>query len=272
MATILRDGDIGLLSGKVAVIGYGSQGHAHALNLKDSGVQVVVGLRDGSAIQGEGGGRRARRRDGRRSGRGRTAGCHPAAGSGAAAGLRGRDRVEPRTGRRPPLRARLQHPLRARPAGRGERRDHGRAEGARPHRPPSLHPGARHAGAHRRRAGRERERARAGARLRRRDRLRTGRDARDDVQGGDRDRPLRRAVGALRRGDRADQGGIRHARRRGLPARDRLLRVPARAQADRRPDLGGRPLLHALLDLRHRRVRRLRPGPGGDRRPRARDR
>ena len=34
---------------KVAVIGFGSQGHAHALNLKDSGVDVVVGLRDGSA-------------------------------------------------------------------------------------------------------------------------------------------------------------------------------------------------------------------------------
>jgi ketol-acid reductoisomerase len=48
MATILRDGDVGLLSGKVAVIGYGSQGHAHALNLKDSGVNVVVGLREGS--------------------------------------------------------------------------------------------------------------------------------------------------------------------------------------------------------------------------------
>lgn len=34
---------------KVAIIGYGSQGHAHALNLKDSGVQVVVGLRAGSS-------------------------------------------------------------------------------------------------------------------------------------------------------------------------------------------------------------------------------
>ena len=33
----------------VAVIGYGSQGHAHALNLRDSGVDVVVGLREGSA-------------------------------------------------------------------------------------------------------------------------------------------------------------------------------------------------------------------------------
>jgi ketol-acid reductoisomerase len=48
MATIHRNGDLDLLSGKVAVIGYGSQGHAHALNLRDSGVDVQVGLRDGS--------------------------------------------------------------------------------------------------------------------------------------------------------------------------------------------------------------------------------
>jgi ketol-acid reductoisomerase len=48
MATILREGDVSLLSGKVAVIGYGSQGHAHALNLHDSGVEVEVGLREGS--------------------------------------------------------------------------------------------------------------------------------------------------------------------------------------------------------------------------------
>jgi len=48
MATVHRDGDLGLLSGKVAVIGYGSQGHAHALNLRDSGVEVEVGLREGS--------------------------------------------------------------------------------------------------------------------------------------------------------------------------------------------------------------------------------
>ncbi|MEO5634368.1 ketol-acid reductoisomerase [Gaiella sp.] len=53
MATILRDGDLGLLNGKVAVIGYGSQGHAHALNLRDSGVEVEVGLREGSASWGE---------------------------------------------------------------------------------------------------------------------------------------------------------------------------------------------------------------------------
>ena len=43
------DADLGLLNSKtVAIIGYGSQGHAHALNLKDSGVNVVVGLYDGS--------------------------------------------------------------------------------------------------------------------------------------------------------------------------------------------------------------------------------
>ncbi len=44
------DADLGKLDGKtVAIIGYGSQGHAHALNLKDSGVSVVVGLRPDSA-------------------------------------------------------------------------------------------------------------------------------------------------------------------------------------------------------------------------------
>jgi len=42
--------DLTLLDGKtVAIIGYGSQGHAHALNLKDSGVNVLVGLREDSA-------------------------------------------------------------------------------------------------------------------------------------------------------------------------------------------------------------------------------
>src|SRR4051812_6041913 len=44
------DADLGFLDGKtVAIIGFGSQGHAHALNLKDSGVSVVVGLREGSS-------------------------------------------------------------------------------------------------------------------------------------------------------------------------------------------------------------------------------
>ena len=45
-----QDADLSIIRGKrVAIIGYGSQGHAHANNLKDSGVDVVVGLREGSA-------------------------------------------------------------------------------------------------------------------------------------------------------------------------------------------------------------------------------
>ncbi len=45
-----KDADLNIIKGmKVAIIGYGSQGHAHANNLQDSGVVVVVGLRDGSA-------------------------------------------------------------------------------------------------------------------------------------------------------------------------------------------------------------------------------
>jgi len=44
-----KDGNLGLFQGKtVAIIGYGSQGHAHALNLRDSGVNVVVGLHGSS--------------------------------------------------------------------------------------------------------------------------------------------------------------------------------------------------------------------------------
>ena len=51
MATMYyeKDCNLGLLKDKtVAVVGYGSQGHAHALNLHDSGVKVIVGLYEGS--------------------------------------------------------------------------------------------------------------------------------------------------------------------------------------------------------------------------------
>jgi ketol-acid reductoisomerase len=51
MAKVYHDADVDptlIKEKKVAVIGYGSQGHAHALNLRDSGVEVRVGLRPGS--------------------------------------------------------------------------------------------------------------------------------------------------------------------------------------------------------------------------------
>src|SRR6202166_2254588 len=49
-----KDADLSLIQGKkVAIIGYGSQGHAHALNLRDSGVSVCVGLQPGSASRGK---------------------------------------------------------------------------------------------------------------------------------------------------------------------------------------------------------------------------
>src|SRR5512139_3475587 len=52
MATMFydKDADLSLITGrKVAIVGYGSQGHAHALNLRDSGVTVRVGLPASSA-------------------------------------------------------------------------------------------------------------------------------------------------------------------------------------------------------------------------------
>ena len=51
MAKMIHDADVDLspiLSRRVAIMGYGSQGHAHALNLKDSGADVRVGVRPGS--------------------------------------------------------------------------------------------------------------------------------------------------------------------------------------------------------------------------------
>ncbi len=60
MVRVYREGDVGneILQRKVAILGYGSQGHAHALNLRDSGCEVAVGLYEGSAskqkAEGEG--------------------------------------------------------------------------------------------------------------------------------------------------------------------------------------------------------------------------
>jgi ketol-acid reductoisomerase len=63
MARVYYDGDadLGLLRGRrVAILGYGSQGHAHALNLRDSGVEVLVGLKEDSRSRGRASAERVR--------------------------------------------------------------------------------------------------------------------------------------------------------------------------------------------------------------------
>ena len=67
-----KDCDLSLIKGKkVAIIGYGSQGHAHAQNLNDSGCKVTVGLRKGGAILEQGRGRRLESGGSKRRGQGR---------------------------------------------------------------------------------------------------------------------------------------------------------------------------------------------------------
>ena len=114
------DADLSVIQGRqVAVLGYGSQGHAHALSLRDSGVDVRVGLPEGSQSRAK-----AEERG--------PAGAHPAgrvrrgrpdhgagAGPRAARAVRGGHRAQPGGRRRAVLRPRAEHPLRADPpAGR----------------------------------------------------------------------------------------------------------------------------------------------------------
>ena len=75
-----KDADLELIRGKkVAIVGYGSQGHAHSLNLKDSGVTVHVGLAEGSRSKAKA---EAGRADGDFGGGGRRLGrCHHDAGA-----------------------------------------------------------------------------------------------------------------------------------------------------------------------------------------------
>jgi hypothetical protein len=167
---------------------------------------------------------------------------------------------QPPRRRRHRLRPRPQHPFRPDRAEARRRRHHDGPEGPRPHRARRVRQGRRRALP--RRGGERRERLGDGGGeiLLRRDRRRALGDHRDRLQGGVRDRPLRRAGGALRRPRRADPHGLRDAGRGRLRARDGLFRVPPRGEADRRPHLRGRHRQHELLDLQHRRVRRVRLG------------
>ena len=209
------DADASALSGqRIAVLGFGSQGHAHALNLQDSGHDVVVGLREGSSSV-----EKARE-----------------------AGLR-----SPTLARRPP------RPTSSWCCCPTRRRRRSTADEIAPNlkagdmlmfahgfnihfgtiEPPAdvdvtmiapkgpghlvrrtLRAGDRDAGARRRAPGRDGQGARARARVRGRDRRGARGRHRDHLQGGDRDRPVRRADDPVRRHERADQERVRDARRR----------------------------------------------------------
>ena len=129
-----KDADLSLIKGKqVTIIGYGSQGHAHAQNLKESGVKVTVGLRKGGASWDKA----------------KKAGLKVAEVADAVKNADVvmmlmpdehiaavyHDDVEPnmKQGRDAGVRAWLQHPLRPGRAARRSGRDHDRPQGARPH-------------------------------------------------------------------------------------------------------------------------------------------
>ena len=242
------DADLSVIQGrKVAVIGYGSQGHAHSLSLRDSGVDVRIGLPEGSKSRAKARGAGARGRYARRGlGRGRR---HHAARPGH------RPAQDLRRGHRPSLTAGkalfFGHGLNIRyglitppsdvdvamvaPKGPGHlvRRQFVDGKGV-----PVLVAVEQDA---------DRQRVPARPVLRQGHRRHPGRRHPDHVQGGDRDRPLRRAGRPLRRRLGAGPGRLRGPDRGRLRPRDRLLRVPARAEAHRRPDVRGRHRPDAVL-------------------------
>ena len=126
-----QDADLSLLKGKtIAIIGYGSQGHAQAQNLRDSGCDVVVGQRPGSANYDLASATASSRSPPPRPPR-------RATWSTSSCPTRSRPTSTPRTSSRPEARqpaallARLQHPLRPGRPARGRRQRPGRPQGAR---------------------------------------------------------------------------------------------------------------------------------------------
>src|SRR5947209_5727570 len=193
MATVYydKDADLSALEGrKVAIIGYGSQGHAHALNLKDSGIDVRVGLYDGSPSRAKAEG----------------------AGLKVTSVAQAADEADvimillPDTKQKSVYEKEIL---------------------------PGLRDGKALFFAHG-----------------------------FNIHFGQIKRPAGRPV---RRRERAHQGRLRDADARGVPAGGRLLRVHARAEADRRPSLRRRLQVHALFGFRHGRIRRLHARQACDR-------
>ena len=194
---------------KVAVIGYGSQGHAHALNLSESGVDVRVGLREGSSSRQKA----------------EEAGLRVLSVADAAAEADVIMILLPDTEQAAVYEAEIAPHLNAGdalffahgfnirfglidPAGR-RRRGHGRPQGSGASGPPHLYRRGRGplaGGGVGRPFG---QGPRPGPVLRPRHRRHPGRRARHHLRRGDRDRPVRRAGGAVRGPDRAGAGRVR---------------------------------------------------------------
>ncbi len=221
-----KDADLALLDGKtVAVIGFGSQGHAHSLNLKESGVDVVVGLRPGSRSAEramEGGLEVASPGRGSRAWR---SGDAPCAGREASRRLGVRDPRRHRPRQSPPFRPWVLDPLREvdAPEAPTSPWSHRRV---RVTCPPSVHGGQRRTRTHRDPPGLDRQ----GAPLA----LAYARGI-GCTRGGVIETNFREETETDLFGEQAvlcggaprSSGRIRDARRRRLRARDGLLRVPA---------------------------------------------
>ena len=273
MATIYYDdsADLSHIQGrKVAIFGYGSQGHAHALNLKDSGVEVRVALHAGS----------------RSKAKAEAEGLTVVAGSDAAAWADVVMILTPDTAQACIYAEQIAPHLNA---GKMLMFAHGfniRFKTIQPPAEVDVTLIAPKAPGHRVRevflegggtpaliaveqdaTGHAKEHALSYAKalgLTRAGVIETTFAEETETDS------VRRADGALRRRQRPGQGRLRDAGQGGLPAGDRLLRVHARAEAHRRPLLPGRAQLHALLGQRHGRARRLhrRPAHGHRRDPR----
>ena len=129
-----KDADLSLIKGKkVTIVGYGSQGHAHAQNLNDSGVKVTVGLRKGGVSWDKAKKAGLKIAEVGESVKGADVVMMLMPDENIAAVYASRGRAEHQQGRDARLRARLQHPLWPGGAPRRPRRRDGRAESARAH-------------------------------------------------------------------------------------------------------------------------------------------
>ena len=133
-----KDADLSVLQGKtIAVIGYGSQGHAQAQNLRDSGLKVIIGLRAGkSADKAKNDGFEVLYR--RRSSRKCRCCSNSDAGRNASESIQRRNRAEPEKRRGADVLPRLQHSFRTNRAQQRYGRSAGRSEIAGPYGSPYV--------------------------------------------------------------------------------------------------------------------------------------